>query len=43
MLYKSPESQESGTRLYLDTSLIVKGSISEQVSGRVIIHLLEKN
>jgi hypothetical protein len=43
VLCKSIESRESCTRLYLGTSLIVKGSISEQVSGRVIVHSLEKN
>jgi len=41
VLYKSPESRESGTRLYLDTSLIVRDNVSEQVSGKVIIHSLE--
>jgi competence protein ComEC len=41
VLYKSPESRESGTRLYLDTSNIVRDNVSEYVSGKVIIHSLE--
>lgn len=38
VLYKSPETSVSGTRLYLDTKIIYREGIHEPVSGKIIIH-----
>jgi len=39
VLYKSPESRESGSRLYLDTETIISSGVKEPASGKVIIYL----
>jgi len=38
VLYRSPESRESGTRLYIDTEEIIVEGNREQVSGNVIVY-----
>ena len=39
VLYKSPESRESGSRLYLDTETIISSGVKEPASGKVIIYI----
>ncbi|GJM15065.1 MAG: DNA internalization-related competence protein ComEC/Rec2 [Thermodesulfobacteriota bacterium] len=38
VLYRSPESRESGARLYLDTDTIIHDGVTKSVSGKVIIY-----
>ena len=42
ILYRSPESREEGTRIYLDSQYIIKDGLKEKVSGKVIIYSDEK-
>jgi len=41
VLYRSPESREKGSRLYLDTNNIIRKGVTEPVSGKVIIYSSE--
>ncbi len=41
VLYRSPESRESGSKLYLDTDYIIRKGIRKPVSGKVIIYSSE--
>jgi competence protein ComEC len=41
VLYKSPESRESGSRLYLDTDYIIREGAVAPASGKVIIYSSE--
>ena len=43
VLYRSPQSREEGSRLYIDTQFVIRDGVTVPTSGKVIIYSNEEN